>query len=253
VADTDERHDNQLDEQLELYVLNLLDDDELRDVERRLGQDPVARERVRELRGTSAMLALTVEPVEASPGLKARILTAARADLDTERRTAAPPVPAAPIDIAERRAARAATRWIPWAVAAVLAIALAGSLVWNSLLRSELDDRPEFTSHAVAGSGPAAGVSGEVLVAGDQPAALLSLSGVAAPASGRVYQVWLIDEGAPVPSVTFVPDAAGNARVVVPGDVEQYSLLAVTDEPFGGSAAPTTEPFITSDLTQSTT
>ncbi len=58
---------------------------------------------------------------------------------------------------------------------------------------------------------------------------------------GRAYQLWFIQGGKPVPSVTFKPEPGGDAsveRVDVPagGDI---SGAAVTIEPEGGSAQPT--------------
>lgn len=237
------------DEQLELYALGLLDERETAAVERLLREDPVARQRARELREVVSVLAFDVDPVVPSSGLKARILDAARADL-----TPAPlaPAPAPPISLAERRE-RGMARWTPWLVAAALALALATSLIWNAQLRSDLDARPETATFAVAGSGPAEGVAGSLLVVGDDDNGVLTLAGLAALPSDRAYQVWLIEDGAPpVPNVTFVPNAAGVATVSVPGEIEDYSILAITVEPLAGSLAPTTEPIITSDLTQTT-
>lgn len=58
---------------------------------------------------------------------------------------------------------------------------------------------------------------------------------------GRAYQLWFIQGGKPVPSVTFKPEPGGDAsveRVEVPtgGDI---SAAAVTVEPETGSAQPT--------------
>ncbi|HYI16755.1 MAG TPA: anti-sigma factor, partial [Thermomicrobiales bacterium] len=152
---------------------------------------------------------------------------------------------------AERRE-RGAARWAPWLVAAVLAITLAGSLVWNAQLRSDLDAQSDTATYAVAGSGPAEGVAGTLIVVGDEDNAILNLAGLDALPSDRAYQVWLIADGAPVPNVTFVPNAAGVATVSVPGEIADYSTLAITVEPVAGSAAPTTDPIIVSDLTQAT-
>ena len=234
------------DEQLELYVLGLLDDQETAAVERLLRDDPAARQRARELREVISVLAFDAEPIEPSPGLKARIMDAARAD-----QTPDPVAPAPPVSLTERRE-RDLARWTPWLVAAVLAIALAGSLIWNAQLRSDLNDQPETVTYAVAGTGPAEGVSGTLIVVGDDDDAILNLAGLDTLPSDRTYQVWLIADGAPVPNVTFVPNAAGVATVSVPGDSEDYNLLAITVEPQTGSAAPTTDPIITSDLTQAT-
>ena len=58
---------------------------------------------------------------------------------------------------------------------------------------------------------------------------------------GRAYQLWFIQDGKPVPSVTFKPETGGTARVVgvdVPrgGDI---SAAALTVEPESGSPQPT--------------
>jgi anti-sigma-K factor RskA len=230
------------DEQLELYVLGLLDEGETAAVERLLRDDPAARLRARELRAVFATLAFDAEPIEPSPTLKGRILDAARAEVAP---VAAPP----PVVLAERRRSNR-TGWAPWLVAAVLAIALAASLLWNAQLRSDLNDAPETATFAVSGTGPAAGVAGSLVVIEGQDEAILNLAGLSTLPADRAYQVWLIADGAPVPNVTFTPDAAGVATVTVPGQIADYRTLAITVEPLAGSAAPTTEPIIIGDLTQ---
>lgn len=249
-----------VDEQLELYALNLLDDAEIAEVERHLRDDPAARDRVAVLRGVAATLAYDLEPIAPSADLKFRILDAARADLDTDVPASAPAPamraePSARVtSISEARERRGRSGWAAWAVAAVLALALVGNLGWNLRLRDQLDERTAelaAVSHPVSGTSAAANVHGSVLVVGDDGTALLSLGGLDKPAPGTVFQVWLIAEGAPVPNVTFVPNDQGFASVAVPGNVESYKLLAITVEPDGGSPAPTTEPIISSDLTTS--
>lgn len=60
--------------------------------------------------------------------------------------------------------------------------------------------------------------------------------------NGRVYQLWLLRDGAPIPSQTFNTGADGRAIVqafaLPPGG--RFEGAAVTEEPAGGSAAPTT-------------
>lgn len=233
------------EEQIELYVLGLLDASETVAVERLLREDAAARRRVRELRDAVSSLVYSVEPVEPSPGLKARIMEAARADLTPEPAPASPP-----ISLVERRD-RGAAGWTPWLVAAALALALTASLVWNAQLRSELGATPEIATYAVAGAGPAEDVAGALIVVDDDDA-VLTLAGLASLPPDRAYQVWLIDDGAPVPNVTFVPNESGVVTISIPGELGGYSLLAVTVEPQSGSLAPTTDPIITSDLTRAT-
>jgi hypothetical protein len=59
--------------------------------------------------------------------------------------------------------------------------------------------------------------------------------------AGRAYQLWFIKDGRPVPSVTFKPEADGHAKVeqIPVPDGGAISAAAITVEPEGGSAQPT--------------
>lgn len=68
------------------------------------------------------------------------------------------------------------------------------------------------------------------------------------PTAGqRVYQLWFIPKkGAPIPSVTFNTEVGGHAlvqQITVPVGVD-LAAAAITDEPDGGSPAPTTTPIV---------
>jgi len=68
------------------------------------------------------------------------------------------------------------------------------------------------------------------------------------PSGNRVLQLWLIPKapgGKPMPAMTVRPDANGNFVVLVsnpPAAGSDTKALAVTEEPAGGSAEPTTTP-----------
>lgn len=69
-----------------------------------------------------------------------------------------------------------------------------------------------------------------------------------APPAGRTYQLWGIDTAAgtaPVGLGTFAPGGEGRtiATFQIPAEL-QFDLAAVTEEPDGGSPAPTTAPFL---------
>jgi anti-sigma-K factor RskA len=60
-------------------------------------------------------------------------------------------------------------------------------------------------------------------------------------AEGKVYQLWLIHDGTPVPSTTFNSSADGRALVAsfsLPANA-RFEAVAVTVEPAGGSRTPT--------------
>lgn len=71
----------------------------------------------------------------------------------------------------------------------------------------------------------------------------LSINNLKAPAPGRTYQLWVIASGhsAPISAGTFAPDSAGRAEMTMHVRVEPGRLrrVVVTNEPMGGSPAPT--------------
>jgi hypothetical protein len=87
------------------------------------------------------------------------------------------------------------------------------------------------------------GISGSLLV--DKQRNLLGLFAwhLPAPDPGRTYQVWLIDQNGDRTSGGFVaPDAAYPFVSLViqsPQWLANYTGLGVTEEPLGGSPAPT--------------
>ncbi|HJS48527.1 MAG TPA: anti-sigma factor, partial [Gemmatimonadales bacterium] len=76
--------------------------------------------------------------------------------------------------------------------------------------------------------------------------AILHASALALPPADRAWQLWLIPEGgAPVPSSVFRPEADGHALVEgirLPDDGRRWAAFALTEEPAGGSPAPTSAP-----------
>jgi len=71
---------------------------------------------------------------------------------------------------------------------------------------------------------------------------------LAPPAGNRTLQLWLIPKAAgakPIPSLAVRPDSEGKFHLLVenPPDAQgDTKALAITDEPAGGSLAPTTPP-----------
>ena len=220
------------------YAVDALDDLERRAFERHLaGCDECARE----LPGLLATAA-AIGAAEAAPppvALRERVLAAATAT-GQER---AEPDAAAPVAIARRR--RAALRWMP-AAAGVLLLATTGLGVGLAVTSSRLDDarqeagelRRTLEELTVARSMEIPS-GGRLEVTTGAGAAMVRLAGVADPARGRTYQLWLVPaSGDPVPSV-LLPDGDTVAYVERMGEP---AALALTSEPAGGSPAPTTQP-----------
>jgi hypothetical protein len=77
----------------------------------------------------------------------------------------------------------------------------------------------------------------------------LVVAHLARPAAGRIYELWIQHgSSAPAPSTLFSVDSRGTADVGVPGSLHGVSRVLVTNEPAGGSRAPTTQPLIVAAL-----
>ncbi|MBB1246664.1 anti-sigma factor [Streptomyces durbertensis] len=70
--------------------------------------------------------------------------------------------------------------------------------------------------------------------------AVLTASGLPAPASGAVYQLWLDHDGTMLPAGFL----HGDGAVLVEGDTSDASAVGLTLEPAGGSEEPTTTPLL---------
>ncbi|MEV5355677.1 anti-sigma factor [Streptomyces sp. NPDC052693] len=85
------------------------------------------------------------------------------------------------------------------------------------------------------------GASGTVVVSRSRNQAVFVAAGMDRPPSGRVYQLWLNENGTMRPAGLLDPDR-GNETVLLRGGVATSSGLGITVEPAGGSPQPTSAP-----------
>lgn len=181
-----------------------------------------------------AMLAVSVEPVDLPPDFPDRVLQAARGDTTA---------------LAKRpKVASRARRWrmLAPALAVVAVISLLGTTAalvrsmdrqrqYEQVVASLVSDRDALTLDGPGGA--------EAVVASTDDGLVLVAVDLGEAPRGRDYQLWLIKDGLPTPSVTFDVD---DSVVVVEstGDLVSYDGAAITVEPDGGSRQPTTEPVL---------
>lgn len=222
------------------YVLDAMTPEEREAYELHLAGCATCRQEVASLRSVANVLPLAVEPVEPAPGLRDRVVAAARA----EPARALLPFPAATRD-----------RFRPWlaalAVAAAVLIALG---IWNLQLRQTVDNQNSTlalqravdaalihgaTVSTIAGTGPAPHATALVVQPLHQQHGYLIVEGLPSLSAARVYQVWLIHNQLPQSAGVF---SAGHTVQVVPlsRSAQGYQLAAVTIEPGPrGSPGPT--------------
>jgi anti-sigma-K factor RskA len=123
-----------------------------------------------------------------------------------------------------------------YALASALLVLAVGLGVWGSSRGSGSD----VVVSAVAQDGG----SLEVTYLKAEHLAVLDLELESLP-EGRIYQAWQIIDGTPV-SLGVVPSPSG--RLALRADLSDASAIALTVEPEGGSAVPTTNPILQAEI-----
>jgi hypothetical protein len=236
------------------WVLVALPADESERFAAHLAGCEVCRREVAELQMVADTLPLAAPQVAPPPELKDRIMATVRAEAALlEAAGPEADVPSAPVEApraAPERPPRPkekrrwfrrpliALRPIPATVAAAILVALG---VAGGVLLSGGSSERTVQAQVVAPASPGARAS--LTISDDR--GTLTVDDFPPPPSGRVYQVWLKRPGQPpAPTTALFRTRDGNATVEVPGSMKGVDQVLVTDEPNGGSRAPTRNPVI---------
>jgi anti-sigma-K factor RskA len=195
-------------------------------------------------RAVAGRLPLTVPAPALPAGLRGNLLAA----FDREQATAPTPLPvrepaetAAPAPVEPAPAAPEPERpnggfWsifrqpaLAYGIAAALLIAVIGLGVWNLSLQ---EDANVMTT---AAAGP--GMSMRVSYYGNQGVAVFDVD-MPDPASGQVYQAWMISHDGKHVSLGLLEHNHGKTAFAA--DMSAAGAVAISLEPAGGSATPTT-------------
>lgn len=221
------------------YVLDAVDDTERALVEQHLTECPECEQEVRELRVTTARLAdlTAVEP-------PARMRAAVLATVHRTRQD--PPPEGSPQDLLKPRRL---PRWRRALVTAAVLLVVAISAVATTfaVMQQRIDDeraRNDEISTVLAATDAEVSLKdaeggGRVTVisSAEHDKAVVVLSGLEGIDADRAYQLWLV-QGDTQTSAGVIADGHNSATVLVSG-VNDADILGVTNEPAGGSDAPT--------------
>jgi anti-sigma-K factor RskA len=206
------------------YALGALSPAEARRFEDHLAGCDLCRTDLARLRPVVDALPEMPEQVEPPARLRHELMAVVEAEA-ARRRRANEPEP--------RR------RWVPRlvpALAAACVLAVAGIGIGVVASGGGAEKVPGIAPNGAQAALTVEGDRGEI-----------ELHGMPSPPSGRVMQVWLMREGSSSPEPTdalFTPNASGDAHVTVPGDMDGVRRVLISDEPAGGSKAPTTTPSV---------
>lgn len=219
------------------YVLGAMPDDEAEAFRYHLGECEECAATLRELEFVSHALRSGVPQLTAPPQIRDRVMRTVHAEAQLLQSAGAD------ADRGERsrsRKGRFSLRPLP--SIAIAAVLLALGLTTGKLLSGADGSLRTIAAHRVP-----AGATAEMRMSSD--GAKLVVSGMHAPASGRIYQVWLDrpnDRQPPLPTkALFSVNKHGEGSVDVPGRLAGVSQVLVTSEPRTGSEIATRQPIIT--------
>jgi anti-sigma-K factor RskA len=214
-----------------LYALDALDDLEMRRFERHLDECESCRIEVQEFREAAQRMS---GPSQERPpsGLKARVIEEVQRTPQVHLRTGT----------TGHRRGRFVVGVLGAAASVVLVATLAVALVST---RSDLSDARALSellgdprSSSVTYRG-ADGVVARLVGSPGRDRLVVLLGDLPAIDSDRAYAIWLIGADGPKPMALVRPDGSGQALAVIDAPVDQFQTFGLTDEPAGGSPAPT--------------
>ena len=221
------------------YALGALDEHEVEPFRAHLETCAECREELAQLQGVTDSLAIAVPHDQPSAELRGRLMATVRGEAELLR--------AAGHEADRPVRARSVWRWrvLPGLVAT--GALAAGVLIGALALSGGSSQQTRVIQAQVL---PPAGHDATAALRKVGSHVQLQVTGMPAPALGRIYEVWLKDGSQP-PQPTdalFSVTSQGNGTVGVPGDLKNVSKVMVTEEPAGGSLEPTHSPVIVASV-----
>lgn len=224
-------------EMIPAHALSALDAAEERALNEHLAECAECRRDLAEWEATAASLALTADPVEPSPEVRARILRSVSSVSSV-------------VPLLSRPFAAIA------AVVIFAALIISVIVLWqqNRTLKqqneiAQLLTAPGTRVAQLSGTNEATGASAKL--AYDQNGrAVLIADGLPRAPQGKEYQLWFIVDKKPIPGKTFAPDNRGHSlsQDQVPQAARNSAVFAITLEPTGGVSAPTGAIYLSGEL-----
>jgi anti-sigma-K factor RskA len=227
------------EDELAAYMLGSLEPAETAAFEEHLASCRRCEEREKWLRASVDVLPSSVQQVEPPPALRERLM-----DVVWEEAGASPDVTRPRAYTRPRRGLRERLGSLTLRPAAalaatvlVLAAGVVGYVIGN--------DQSGTTKISATGTAAAPQTTGTLVRNGD--VGVLRVANLP-QRRGRVYEVWLVQKGKPVPSTLFQVGRNGTGAAGIPSGLDDSTQVMVTSEPPGGSPQPTTQPLLSARI-----
>lgn len=228
------------EDELAAYMLGSLEAGEAATFEQHLASCERCQARERWLRASVEVLPSSVEQMEPPPALRERLMEIVREEGEVPQDATRTRPSARPARGLRARLGSLALR--PAAALAGLAILLAVGVGGYTLGKN---DSSETTKIAATGTSVAPQTTGTLVRNGD--VGVLRVANLP-QRRGRVYEVWLVQNGKPIPSTLFQVGKDGTGAAGIPGGLDDSTQVMVTSEPPGGSSQPTTQPLLSARI-----
>ena len=257
----------EIEELLPFYALDALTDEERELVEAYLREHPEARQQMGEMAKTVSALPHGSVPIEPSARTKEALM--ARVAVDQKPRALKPQQASRPremrwVNIFQAFGLGAATVAILWAIVLNAQLAylrtqvstLNEALVAQSNALEQINQQlsqqpePETVTISLKGTDVQPQAQGQLIADPNKNSAVLVIAGLDQLEPGKTYQVWLIDGGGPKSAGLLSVDSNGQAVLIVTSEltIGEFNALGISVEPQGGSAQPTGDIVVLSDL-----
>ncbi|HVU10356.1 MAG TPA: anti-sigma factor [Phototrophicaceae bacterium] len=256
------------------YSVGATDPDETALVERLLPDCPEVAAELEAYQAMAQALMYTVPRSQPPAALHDKLMAAARASSSPSMTVRpAQPAPAIPAPVPQPTLVsrpRPVNRIILAAALIAAALLVISNVYWvtqvsnlnsqqqtmTALLRNQEDALTSLGTgkanrvQLVSTSGTSGGVLATVLWTPQSPTALIYTDTLPQLSAGKTYQLWFIQDSKPVSAGIFSLDQLGVGVLVFNLDhpMSDYSAVAISTEPAGGSSQPTSTPIAAAQL-----
>ncbi len=187
-------------------------------------------------------------PIDVAPTAPSAPVVAEVAPVETDQRDEVEPDAGGTV-VPLRRRPR--TAW--FAAAAAAAVIAIGGVAWSPWSDDPGSQSPMAQVAAAADAmrvtSSKGGVTTEVAYSKQLGKAAITVNGLPPAPDGKTYQLWYVGpDGAASSAGLFGVDADGSGQALLAGDASSAAKVAMTLEPSGGSAQPTTDPLVVLSL-----
>lgn len=229
-----EMNHERFEELKDAYALGALPDEEQREMEECFSDNPALRAEVEELTSISKLLALSPTEYDPPPTLRRDIMGVVESEANQQEQAT---------DSRSTMQRLQTNLGLQRFALGAAAVALVALLSWNVLLQTQGSD---LQTYQLQNSDSSTEVKAEVVEI-NEGQFVLAAENMSRMPEDKTLQIWVIEDGEPKPAGTFRPeDGVAAAPIMAP--VQGADVVAVTVEPDGGSAQPTTDPVMQTEL-----